>query len=247
MTRLVLLAAGMGRRIGDLTGDAPKVMLRLPTGRSLLAENLCNAVASGAVDSATIITGHLASTVEDAVAAHEHAALMHTIHNPEFASAGPIRSLWEARHVIGADDVVIANGDTYFRSAAFDALAGGASADGVFLAFSRSGVDADDVKVRLTDHGGIAAVGKSLPAAEAGGISAGLLLARGVEGRTRLSTVLASFMDDGRATARGAIWHDLVHELAQQPPGVRGIEIDPSWWQEVDTPADYEALCASLS
>lgn len=247
MTHLVLLAAGMGKRIGDLTGDAPKVMLRLPTGRSLLAENLRSAMASGVVGRATVITGHLATMVEDEVHAHEHARLTTTRHNPAYASAGPIRSLWEARDLIGSVDVLIANGDTFYRPAAFEALGRQtAPVDGVLLAYSRSQMDADDVKVQLTADGSIAAVGKSLVPKDATAISAGLLLARGEAGRRRLSSVLEAFMADGRAIARGAIWHHLVDELAREPPGVRGVEIDPSWWREVDTRADYEALCATL-
>jgi choline kinase len=245
MTHLVVLAAGMGKRIGGLNGGAPKVMLALPTGRSLLAENLCNALGSGVVSQATVITGHLAEVVGREVAGHVYAGQVRTRHNPEYATAGPTRSLLEVRDVIGSEDVIVINGDTFYRPDAFGRL-DDAGDEGLFLAFSRAVQDADDVKVALREDGSVARVGKALSAQDGEGISAGMFLVRGSAARARFADVLDAFAADGRAMTRGVIWHDLVSDLARTEGRVSAVEIDRAWWREVDTAADYEALCASL-
>jgi choline kinase len=245
VTHLIVLAAGMGQRIGNLTGDVPKVMLSLPSGRSLLAENLCNAFSSGAVRQATVITGHRADVVDREVASHEHAATVRTLHNPEYASAGPTRSLLQARDIIGGDDVLVINGDTYYRAPAFAEL-DAAGQRGLFLAYSRLHQDPDDVKVAVRTDGSLAKVGKRLTPEQSDGISAGMLLVRGDQPRALFAGVLDDFVADGRAMTRGVIWHDLVAEIATKDRSVTAVEIDPGWWREVDTPADYEALRASF-
>lgn len=245
MTHLVLLAAGRGKRIGDVSDGAPKVMLPLPSGRSLLAENLCNAIATGAIVRATVITGYMAEMVDREVASHEHAAMVGTIHNPEFAIAGPVRSLWEARDLIPDDDILIANGDTFYRTEALGAICARED-DGLYLAYSPAKIEEDDVKIARQPDGWLRSVGKTIPPADADGISAGLFLARGPAARQQLSAVLNRFITSGRAAERGVIWHDLVGELAETGGGVRPVEIDATSWQEVDTPADYDRLRATF-
>jgi choline kinase len=245
MTQLVLLAAGRGKRIGDISNGAPKVMLPLPSGRSLLAENLCNAMATGAISRATVITGYMAEVVDREVAAHEHAAMVATVHNPEFAVAGPVRSLWQARDLILANDVLIANGDTFYRTEALAAICARRD-DGLYLAYSPAQIEEDDVKIVRRPDGMLGSVGKSMPPLDADGISAGLFLARGTAAREGLAAVLHRFIDSGRASERGVIWHDLVGELAAMSGGVKLVEVAPSSWQEVDTPEDYDRLRTTL-
>ncbi|HEX5578376.1 MAG TPA: NTP transferase domain-containing protein [Candidatus Limnocylindria bacterium] len=241
----MLLAAGRGKRIGDISNGAPKVMLPLPSGRSLLAENLCNAFATGAISRATVITGYMAEVVDREVAAHEQRSMVATVHNPDFAVAGPVRSLWEARDLILDTDVLIANGDTFYRPEALATICARGD-DGLYLAYSAARIDEDDVKITRRPDGLLTSVGKAILPVDADGISAGLFLARGSAARQELAAVLHRFIDGGRAAERGVIWHDLVGELATMGGGVHTIEIDPGSWQEVDTPADYDRLRTAL-
>ncbi|HET7520403.1 MAG TPA: NTP transferase domain-containing protein, partial [Candidatus Limnocylindria bacterium] len=135
MTDLVLLAAGLGTRLASLGADVPKVLLMLPSGRTMLGENVHNALDTGAVARAVIVTGHRADLVDAEVEVHEHATGILTIRNPDYATHGPIRSVWAARAILAAGDFLLGNGDTYYRADAFHALTDQRGA-GVYLGYS---------------------------------------------------------------------------------------------------------------
>lgn len=243
MTDLVILAAGLGKRFATMTGGGPKVMLRLPSGRSLLAENLTNALSTGVASRAVVVTGYRAELIDREVARHERAPSIATVHNPDYATFGPVHSLWAARDTLERGDVIILNGDTFYRPEALLELAD-RHAPGFHLLYSRRGVEHDDVKVTL-EGDRVVAVGKHLPANEAHGVSAGVLLVRGPAARTRFSGVLARFVREGAVGERPVIWHDLVHEVARDG-SVVAVEVGHRNWIEVDTLEDYEALCEAL-
>jgi choline kinase len=246
MVDLILLAAGLGTRLASLGADVPKVLLTLPGGRTLLGENVHNALASGVVDCAVVVTGHRAGLIDAEIEVHEHAACIQTLRNPDFASHGPVRSVWAARDVIASRDFMIGNGDTYYRTDAFRAL-GAREEPGVFLGYSRRAAESDDVRLQLRHDGSVAAVGKRLPLETADGVSAGLLLVRGVEARNEFSAHLARVVAEEEAHGGRMIWHDLVNEMAATAGRVLTVELDEAWWREVDTPEDHDALQALLT
>lgn len=241
MTDLLLLCAGMGRRLGA-SNDLPKVLMLLPYGRSLLAQNLSNAFASAVVDRVVVVTGHQAALVEQEIARHERAQSIDVVLNPGFATSGPIRSVWAARDLTMEHDLIIANGDTFYRPAAFHELWHNGE-QGLRLAYSRRDAKDDDVKLMLTAEGQIRSVGKEVAPEQADGVSAGLFLALGSGPRELVWRVVEERVIAGDGEQRRLIWHDLVNELARGGRAVRAIELPADFWHEVDTAADYARLC----
>lgn len=243
MTDLVVLAAGIGKRFAAMTGGGPKVLLRLPSGRSLLAANLTNALSSGIASRAVVVTGHQAELIDREVARHEHAPSIVTVHNPDYARFGPVHSLWAARDTLESGDVIILNGDTFYRPEALLTLAD-RHEPGFHLLYSRRGVEHDDVRV-TRDGERVTAVGKHIPAREAHGVSAGVFLLRGPAAGRQFSRVLSRFVRDGASADHPVIWHDLVNEIARGG-SVSAVGVGHRNWIEVDTLEDYDALCAAL-
>jgi choline kinase len=243
---LLLLAAGMGRRLGAMGADTPKVLLPLPTGRTLLRENIDSALASGAIAAVTVVAGHRSELVADELRRISAPAPVEMLLNPDYASHGPIRSLWAARDLLKRGDLVIANGDTFYDPRAFRAVVASRS-DGLALGYSRRPCSQDDVKLLLTGTDRLAAVGKSLPAPSCDGVSAGLLLVAGDDERRLLFETLSRFARAQEEPRRKLIWHDLVHEIAVTGGRVKTVALDPSWWHEVDTPEDLTELSRILT
>jgi len=92
----VILAAGVGNRLGELGGDRPKSLLEFG-GRSLLARHL-DALAAIGVEKLTVCVGYRHELLEAELARHARIPVV-TVHNPLFRE-GSVRSLWTAREAL---------------------------------------------------------------------------------------------------------------------------------------------------
>ena len=240
MARLLLFAAGMGRRMEGSAKGLPKSLLPLPSGRSLLLENLTNGLHSGAIDCATIVTGYKVDEVERAVADFGLGDLVDTIFNPFFAGAGPLGSMWAAREVIRQGDFIMGNGDTLYGAEVFRAMS---EPEPLALAYSlRETSVGDEVKVLLSENGHASAVGKDLTSSSWTGVSAGLFSVRGEQAQASVYGCLLEMMRSGKGAERGVIWHELVNQLVASGEVVQAVRVPASQWFEVDTSTDLIAL-----
>ena len=97
----VLLAAGVGRRLGAKSRGLPKCLIQCG-GQSLLARHL-TALEKEGIQTLHIITGYGADAVEAAVQQCRTSLRVQTIYNPCFRR-GSLVSLWCARHIRSAGD-----------------------------------------------------------------------------------------------------------------------------------------------
>ena len=93
----IILAAGVGRRLGPQTLGAPKVLLEFDGG-SLLARHLTLLRQAG-VANVTVVVGYEAGKIRSALPALSHGLEVHTIENPDFRE-GSVVSLWAARDLL---------------------------------------------------------------------------------------------------------------------------------------------------
>ncbi|MBM4228572.1 MAG: phosphocholine cytidylyltransferase family protein [Gammaproteobacteria bacterium] len=110
--RAVMLAAGVGNRLGDL-GNRPKSLLTFG-GRSLLQRHLDN-LAAIEIAGLTLCTGYEAAQIE----AHVQGAPLpvQCVLNPEFRR-GSVRSLWTVREAMTCgDDVLLMDADVLYAPA----------------------------------------------------------------------------------------------------------------------------------
>ncbi len=119
----IILAAGIGRRLGYLAADGtpqPKILLDFG-GHSLLSRHL-SALQQAGVASATIVVGHAASQVESALAAADTAVDVRTIANPDYRE-GSVVSLWMARDMLRcARPVLLMDADVLYDHRLLDRL-----------------------------------------------------------------------------------------------------------------------------
>jgi choline kinase len=101
--RAVILAAGVGRRLGI---DHPKCLLRIG-GRTLLDRHLDHLERRG-VDEVVLVLGHQKDRIEDALRGRTG---IKTLVNPDYRQ-GSILSLWRARDELSAGrDIVLMDAD----------------------------------------------------------------------------------------------------------------------------------------
>jgi choline kinase len=107
-----LLAAGVGERLGEVSGNRPKVLLEFG-GRTLLARHMDALRASG-VAGLDIVTGYRADLIEAELDALGAAGYARIVPNPDFTE-GSVVSLWRAREALThGGDVLLMDGDVLY-------------------------------------------------------------------------------------------------------------------------------------
>jgi mannose-1-phosphate guanylyltransferase len=116
MTQAVLLAAGLGTRLGELTKTIPKCLVDVG-GKPMLQHWLDKLREVGCTE-VFINTHYLAAQVNDFVAGNSDKNMIRLVHEDELlGTAGTLASL---RHLLTDDEVFVAHADNFF----IDALEG---------------------------------------------------------------------------------------------------------------------------
>ncbi len=125
-TRALILAAGRGSRLGELTRDRPKCLTML-AGRTLLEWQIA-ALRGAGIEEIAIVTGYRAGQLEGRGAT--------TIHNPRWAETNMVASAVCATQWMAAGDTVVSYSDIVYAAPVVRRLIG--SPDDIALAFDRA-------------------------------------------------------------------------------------------------------------
>jgi choline kinase len=232
----LVLAAGRGRRLGDLTGARPKTLLTVAPQTTILDVALSSLSAVGVTEVAAVVgfgAEEIART-HKAIEA-EHGIALTLIPNDRAETWNNAYSLWLGTDWMDVDTIVV-NGDTVHPPSVERALLGAPAAGRkILLAVDTvKRLSAEEMKVILS-AGDVTRIDKSIPPDEADGEYIGVALVRPaavVALRAALETTWTTdpsqYYEDGFQ-----VLVDLGHRLA-------GVAIGTVEWVEVDTPADLE-------
>jgi choline kinase len=244
MRQAIILSAGQGSRLGQLTHDRPKCLIEFG-GRSLLDRQLDVAAACG-IEEVVVVTGFREGAVEAALERRRAAGQrpsVRSVFNPFYKVADNTGSLFMAREALSGDTLVW-NGDTMVSPSLMGRVVANDRA-GICVTIDRKadGYDADDMKV-VEDGGRLRAIGKRL--ADSDGVNAesiGLLAFRG-DGAERFRASIEEAMRSPEGTQ---IWYlRVIHHLAQESD-VWTLDIAGEQWGEVDFPEDVERAQAMVA
>jgi 2-aminoethylphosphonate-pyruvate transaminase len=124
----VILAAGQGKRLRAQVREHPKGFLRLGA-RPIVEESVVRLRAAGIRD-VVIVTGFAHRYYEEL--AQQHAGLVRTVHNPEFARSGSMYSLDCARELISGPFLLLES-DLIYEPRALRTLLDDPAPDAVLL------------------------------------------------------------------------------------------------------------------
>ena len=109
----LILAAGVGRRLGHLTSDRTKAMVEVH-GRTLLDRSL-DALVDHEVDRIVIVVGYHAQGVRDAVGDDHHGTPVTYVENVDYATTNNIHSLYLAADELAKDDTLLLESDLIYE------------------------------------------------------------------------------------------------------------------------------------
>lgn len=225
--KALILAAGLGSRLGDLTSGKPKCLLELH-GKSILRHQL-DLLAACDVNEFTIITGFGAELIQ--AHAHDRASF---VHYPNFASTNNLLTLHYCKQLL-VGDVLVLFADVLISHPALQELIS-CPADFALLVDSTRCLEGT-MRIRLSSST-VTDIGPHIPTSQGNGNFVGVarLSARGSE-------LLAAELDHLIAArdCSKSYYTDALASLAAKGRRLESVNVDANSWLEVDTKEDYLA------
>ncbi len=119
----VILAAGMGRRLGELTQNNTKCMVRV-NGVTLIERLLrqLDNLQSAKLERVLIVTGYEGKKLRDYIATLNTKIPVEFIDNPIYATTNNIYSLWLAKDYLLKDDTLLFESDLIFDASIIEKI-----------------------------------------------------------------------------------------------------------------------------
>jgi choline kinase len=224
--RAVILAAGRGLRLHDVTNGGNKCLAPVG-GSSLIARQMRSLRACG-IDDLTVVIGFRAGDVRRACGAD-----VSFVVNRRYQSTNSLYSLWLARDLI-TDGFIVLNGDVLFHEQLLRDLLTSRDEDALLMS-ARRGEQYSDEEMKICVRAGcVARIAKDIDPDEADGENVGIAKFGAAGAR-----LLVDEMDALVAAGECRAWAPRAFEaFARRRPlhaiGTRGYP-----WTEIDFPEDY--------
>jgi len=153
--KALILAAGLGNRLGDLTRDLPKAMVQVANRELLL--HVFNFLDNPEITGIGVVSGYLADDLTAFI--KHHAPHVHIFHNPNFTD-GSIRSL-EAAIPFLDEDFLLLNVDHIYPKRMLPLILRQRKGITAICDFDRK-LAADDMKVKKSENGALMRIMKTL-------------------------------------------------------------------------------------
>jgi len=232
--RVIILAAGQGKRLLPLTTEVPKALLDIH-GQTLIDRQI-EAFATCGLKDFVVVTGYAAGRMEETLAAIAtmRRVRIRTVYNPFYAVADNLASCWMVRGEMNADFIQV-NGDNVFRSDLVERLLSAPEAPVTVAINRKPSYDADDMKVML-DGERLTEIGKMLPVDTVDAEAIGFYIFRGVGVAAYVATLERAMLEaSGLRQWFPAAVGTLAKTLAVTTVAINGIR-----WCEVDVPVDLQ-------
>jgi choline kinase len=230
----IVLAAGPGRRLRELTAELPKTLLPLSDGRTILDVVLANFCAAG-LEEVAIVSGFAAERVTERVPELErrHRVRIELVLNERAEEWNNAYSLWLAREAF-AGGALISNGDTVHPPSVEETLLANRGADVLLAVDDEKTLGEEEMKVLAAD-GAMRRIGKDVDPAAAAGEYIGVALVEAAAAARLADALEATWRRDPQL-----YYEDGFQELVDRGGRVGVVPIGTLDWVEVDDDADLE-------
>ncbi|MDO4862904.1 MAG: phosphoenolpyruvate mutase [Ruminococcus sp.] len=237
MTALIL-ASGVGSRMGDITAQRPKCMTPLPDGETILSRQLRQLCAAG-TDKIVITTGAFADVLRDYVSSLGVAAEVIFVHNPDFETTNYIYSMFLAEKELDGD-ILLLHGDLVFEDTVLQMIAG-SSTSAMAVSTTRPLPEKDFKAVISGDT--VRAVGIDFTKNAAAAMP--LYRLTDADRRTWL-TQIGSYCRSGDSQKLRCYAENALNEVSDKC-SIRPVDFTGLLCAEIDTPDDLAAVSAELA
>ena len=233
--RAVILTAGTGWRLRDVTGEWPKCLVRV--GGMTLIERQLLALRSCGLSAVTIVTGYQAVEVQRTCG-----PALHYVHNPNFAETNSLYSLWTAREML-LDGFLVMNCDVLFHPQLLFDLVTSRYDDALLMAPACDEAEYSDEEMKISARcGRVVDISKTMPTDTADGENVGIAKF-GADGAKVLIDEMTQIVTSGDINA----WLPEAFRRFAKRRTLHAVDPRGFPWIEIDSPQDYWRACTHVA
>ena len=237
MKKALILAAGIGKRLGDLTKDIPKCLLPLDSSGSTLIDYSLETLMENNIKEVTIVSGFADKKLREYLFGKwEKKINLNFIFNEKFSEYNNVYSAYLAKD-IWDDTTVLLNSDIIFHAEILKNLKSkieNESKSFLVIDSSEELVD-EDMKVETNPNSEIKKISKNLNNKTSFGEYIGIAYLRGKERVKFLESLELNIKNKKLNIYYEDALADVLNEVSVYPSSTLGKP-----WTEVDTKEDYE-------
>jgi choline kinase len=229
----MVLAAGLGKRLGHETAELPKTLLGVDGDRTILDIALANFAHVGLTD-AVIVTGYAHDRLAERVPAlqRRHGLELELVFNEKALEWNNAYSLWCAREAF-SEGVLLANGDTVHPASVEERLLAARGPELVIAVDDSKALGEEEMKVHVTADGYLDRIHKTLEPATAHGEYIGVTLIESAAAAPLAEALEATWRRDP-----SLYYEDGFQEFADRGGRVGIAPIGSVEWVDVDDHRD---------
>lgn len=232
--RAVILTAGRGGRLREVTGDRPKCLANV--GGWTLLERQLQALKSCGITRIAAVTGYQSIDVR-----HACGPTVDFVHNDRFAETNSLYSLWLARHLL-TDGFIVMNCDVVFHRQLLADLVTSQYEDALLLSPACSDEPYSDEEMKVRVRGGrVVEISKDIPAGDADGENVGIAKF-GADGAAVLIEEMHEIVQSGSLRE----WLPAAFARFSRRRALHAVDHRGYPWIEIDSPQDYWRACTHI-
>ena len=225
----IIMAAGVGSRLGDLTKDKPKAFLEIK-GKKLIEYNL-DVLRSFGIEDVTIVTGYMCEKFEELT---KDMPGVRCVFNPFYETVNVLGSFYIGQEYLKDDDLIYLHADTLADPAIFRRMI--ESDSDIVMPVDFKECDEEAMKVR-TDSGKITEVSKRIPLNLSEGEFIGICKIK----KEIIPSLKAVSKQLLKKKELNSYFEAAIQELIDQDKvDVLSVPTDGDFWIEIDFVEDYE-------
>lgn len=230
--KAVILCAGQGKRLLELTAETPKVLLTVQ-GKTILEWSLDNVIANGIKDIALVV-GFQEEKIVKKIGNEYKGAKITYISNPLYNFTNNLFSVWLC-HEFGKDGFILINGDDLYDKQLITDLIKSEYKDAAVVDLSKTDLPEDAMKATITNNK-LTEVSKVIPRERISGDAMGIYKFS-KEGAAAFFKTLKTFLTNGQHTT----WYLAALNNMVKTYDFYIVPTNGHFWCEVDDVVDYNA------
>lgn len=232
----IILAAGMGRRLGEIAISNPKPLIEV--GGKTLVQHAINFMNILGIKDIIVVGGYLFDKLNEVVKSIDSS--IKVIENTEYELQNLLSFEKALREV--NNNILVYDADHIFKKETADVVSENMKGIAIYCSYDLSG-DSDDVmKVKTDDQGNLVEMSKTLTCFNA--IYTGVFFIESEYLFVLRACVRDALEDYGKEHARVEL---IFKEFLDRGHNVRVTDIGRSDWIEIDTPEDLASATKSIN